>query len=525
MRNFILCGMQFGDEGKGTFVDYLAHKYNADFIVRYNGGSQASHTVVTPDGIVHKFSQLGSGMFNKNTKTYIGSNTVINFGNLYREVQAFNNVTGENVYKLFERIYISPDCLIVTPYHKLINILRELSQGNNRRGTVGTGVSEVAYLNMISKPYFQKGYNFNKYGRLAIKLEYLTDKSYYSKIYNTLSGLQCYARDYYLDHRDVITKSIPDDLRERIEIDISHLFDPNSFKGIAEGLIEKAELFFDTYKFFKTHIFNQPAYLNYLDIHTCSDYTSSISVNNFMKDFTIIYEGSQGLLLDRKYGIKPNTTMLDTTCHRAIAYTKDFERELRIRKNNAHITPNKIGIAKAFYTRHGMGVFPTESEELSNFISDENQEETYWNGKIRFGWFDAVLFRYAQSVNKVESVFLSSLDKLDGLELVKICDAYKYNGRIDDDFKSLFDFYYDSEDGAIIKNIKRASPKLKKYLSSCEPIYYNMPGWRSAITIDENDRIHLSKNCEEYILYLSSLINVPIKLISYGPTRNDKMFI
>ena len=79
MRNFVLCGMQFGDEGKGSFVDFLAHKYNADWIIRYNGGSQASHTVETPNGYIHKFSQLGSGMFNEHSKTFLSKNSVFYF--------------------------------------------------------------------------------------------------------------------------------------------------------------------------------------------------------------------------------------------------------------------------------------------------------------------------------------------------------------------------------------------------------------------------------------------------------------
>ena len=74
MDNFILCGMQFGDEGKGTFVDYLIYNQNIDCIVKYNGGSQASHTVITPSRIVHKFSQLGSGMFSEKCHTYLTDN-------------------------------------------------------------------------------------------------------------------------------------------------------------------------------------------------------------------------------------------------------------------------------------------------------------------------------------------------------------------------------------------------------------------------------------------------------------------
>ena len=89
MDSFILCGMQFGDEGKGTFVDYLAHEQNIDCVVRYNGGSQASHTVITPSKIIHKFSQLGSGMFLDKCHTYITENMVINLDNLMVEMKVF----------------------------------------------------------------------------------------------------------------------------------------------------------------------------------------------------------------------------------------------------------------------------------------------------------------------------------------------------------------------------------------------------------------------------------------------------
>ena len=133
MDNFILCGMQFGDEGKGTFVDYLAHEKNIDCIIRYNGGSQASHTVITPSGKLHKFSQLGSGMFLQKCQTYITENMVINLENLFREVMTFSNESEIPIPNIMDRIHIHENCFVVTPYHKLMNRLREFSKGKKEK--------------------------------------------------------------------------------------------------------------------------------------------------------------------------------------------------------------------------------------------------------------------------------------------------------------------------------------------------------------------------------------------------------
>ena len=194
MDSFILCGMQFGDEGKGTFVDYLAHEQNIDCIIRYNGGSQASHTVVTPSNIIHKFSQLGSGMFLNKCHTYITENMVINLDNLMVEMEVFSEKTGISITDLMDRIHIHENCFVVTPYHKLINKLRELSKGDNRRGTVGTGVSEVRHLLAEPKlfPYepqlgLQVKDIFNPHSNYAIVTSMLALENYASTFYKETS--------------------------------------------------------------------------------------------------------------------------------------------------------------------------------------------------------------------------------------------------------------------------------------------------------------------------------------------------
>ena len=73
-RGYILSGSQFGDEGKGTFVDYIANEKGIKRNIRYNGGSQAAHTVVLEDGVAVRFSQLGSSMLIPGNKCLEPSN-------------------------------------------------------------------------------------------------------------------------------------------------------------------------------------------------------------------------------------------------------------------------------------------------------------------------------------------------------------------------------------------------------------------------------------------------------------------
>ena len=87
-KSYIISGTLFGDEGKGTFVDFVANENNIHECVRYNGGSQASHTVIV-NNETHKFSQLGSNMFDERNRTFLSNNTIVNPFNLYQEALIF----------------------------------------------------------------------------------------------------------------------------------------------------------------------------------------------------------------------------------------------------------------------------------------------------------------------------------------------------------------------------------------------------------------------------------------------------
>ena len=159
---------------------------------------------------------------------------------------------------------------------------------------------------------------------------------------------------------------------------------------------------------------------------------------------------------------------------------------------------------------------------MSGRICDNNQDESFWNGKIRFGWFDAVLFRYAQSINQVDEIYLSSLDKLDGFETIKVCNEYYYNGSVDEKFNELFSYYTLPNCQIVITDIKKNSEDLGKYLENCIPKYIVVKGWQSD-TSNVSNKNDLPTECLEYIALLEKLTKIHITVVSVGPTRENKI--
>lgn len=514
MNNFIICGMQFGDEGKGSFVDYLTRKHNAEWIIRYNGGSHASHTVTLPDGGLHKFSQLGSGMFLPNTKIYITRNMVVNLENLFTEMRVFSEKTGESISDLCKRIVIDECCYLVTPYHRLINRLRELAKGSKRRGSVGTGVSEVMYL--------------LKKEKIGIKVEDLANcvtsgilvdnrEEYCEHFTWQMKKLYNYASRLYQQHHDDIFKNVPTALEENLKKEISYLLGyDDAYLRVARSFIDCFEEVCQNYGFHKCI---RPGLID----NVWKEYAGDLTRN----DASVIFEGSQGLLIDHKYGIRPNTTYLDTTIGFANRLVERFgasgwDEYLMNHHKISSVNTHKIGIAKAFSSRHGKGIFPTEDAVLSEKISDKNQVATYWNGEIRFGWFDAVLLRYAQSINHVHELYLSALDQLDEFDTIKVCNSYQYTGEVDEHFRNMFYYYTLANGEVIVTDIKHYGKALGRYLKDCHPIYITTKGWKKK-TGDTYLYLSIPKECKEYISLISNLTKIPVKVASFGPTWINKV--
>lgn len=132
----LIIGAQWGDEGKGKIIDVLAQK--AHFVIRYHGGNNAGHTIINKYG---KFAMhlIPSGVFHKNTIGIISNGVVIDLEVLVNEIQTLEKA-GINLGK---RLYISPRCHIIFPYHKLLDKLYEEAKGKAKTGTTGRGIGPV----------------------------------------------------------------------------------------------------------------------------------------------------------------------------------------------------------------------------------------------------------------------------------------------------------------------------------------------------------------------------------------------
>jgi len=155
----LVIGSQWGDEGKGKVIDYLSK--NAHYVVRFHGGNNAGHTVINEYG---KFGMhlVPSGIFNKKSKALIANGVVLDLGILISEIE---NLKKAGI-KLKDRLFISPRCHLIMPYHKILDRLYEEAKGKAKTGTTGRGIGPV-YSDKVS-------YN-------GIRLTDLIDKKIFSE--------------------------------------------------------------------------------------------------------------------------------------------------------------------------------------------------------------------------------------------------------------------------------------------------------------------------------------------------------
>jgi len=132
----VVIGTQWGDEGKGKVVDYLAER--ADYVARFNGGNNAGHTVVNEFG-TFKIHLVPSGIFAQNTVGLIGGGVVIDPAVLIDEIDLLNNA-GVGVEG---RLWISPRSHLIMPYHKILDGLYEEAKGAGATGTTRRGIGPV----------------------------------------------------------------------------------------------------------------------------------------------------------------------------------------------------------------------------------------------------------------------------------------------------------------------------------------------------------------------------------------------
>ncbi|WP_406288341.1 adenylosuccinate synthetase [Embleya sp. NBC_00896] len=145
-RHIAVVDLGFGDAGKGTTVDRLCARARDEgrpvhAVVRFNGGAQAAHNVVTDDGRHHTFAQFGSGTFTPGTRTHLSRFMLVDPLALAAEAGHLRTL---GVPDPFALLTVDRDALLTTPYHAAANRARELARGAARHGSCGMGVGETA---------------------------------------------------------------------------------------------------------------------------------------------------------------------------------------------------------------------------------------------------------------------------------------------------------------------------------------------------------------------------------------------
>ena len=144
MKNVVVVGSQWGDEGKGKIVDWLSSE--ADIVIRFQGGHNAGHTLVI-NGITYKLRLLPSGIVRKNKISIIGNGVVIDPWALLAEIKEI----GEKGIKIdVNNLIISESANLILPFHKEMDEIREDAAGNSKIGTTRRGIGP-AYEDKVGR--------------------------------------------------------------------------------------------------------------------------------------------------------------------------------------------------------------------------------------------------------------------------------------------------------------------------------------------------------------------------------------
>ncbi len=309
-RATAIIGAAFGDEGKGLMTDYFCRRAGEEpTVVRFSGGANAGHTVVTPDGDRHVFHHFGAGTL-AGARTYLSRYFMVN-PVLWRE--EYESLQGKG---LRTRLFVDREAPLTTLYDMLENQLVELDRGERRHGSCGSGI----HTTMLRQRHAELRL-------VAGDLE----------------------RPMYLrDRIDILRRGF--NIRHQVSVDTEQQF---------ERFLMDCEL--------------MRAQINLCDSRVLVD-----------RQREIIFEGSQGLLLDQdNEQFFPHVTHAKTGIKNAL--------QIALEANVTQL--DCVYVYRSYLTRHGAGELPGEDPEL--FYRDDTNEPNRWQGKLRFAPMQPGLISHA----------------------------------------------------------------------------------------------------------------------------------
>lgn len=455
----IVIDLGFGDQGKGTIVDALARHHQAHTVIRF-GGPQAGHGVITPDGRYHIFAQFGSATFVEGVETFLSKYMVIEPWRMMAEEEALQKL---GLTDAFERTLVSAEALVITPFHAAANRLREFARGASRHGSCGLGVGETK--------------------KDALEVE----------------------SDLIVRAQDLNRPNLAETFRRVQQFKREQLWK----EGVIKLCWQLPEAQEDIHLMLSEDV--HAIFIDALTEFNCrARVVPDESVKDLLaKDGTVICELSQGVLLDEWRGFHPYTTWGTCTPDQAISLLHEA--------NHAGVV-RKLGVVRAYATRHGPGPFVTEDFDLTNRLPDPKSARGEWQGQFRVGHFDCVSTRYAiAACGGIDSLAITCLDRLRDERVWNVCTHYE---RAEEDQDSdLFN-----------SGIKQTRLVSEMNLGTFQDLAY-----QERLTQSLSNAVQVlfatstsglfEERVKHHVDRILSELNVPISILSFGPTVTDKKFL
>ncbi|HEU4323225.1 MAG TPA: adenylosuccinate synthetase [Roseiflexaceae bacterium] len=432
---FLTVDLGFGDSGKGTVVDFLTRSYDAHTVVRYNGGAQAGHRVVTGGDAPreHVFAQFGSGTL-AGAATHLSRFMLIDPVAMLKEEEHLREL---GIDDALSRTTIDERALVITPYHRAVNRLKERARGAGRHGSCGMGVGETVVDALA-------------YGERVVFAGDLCDA-------RTLRDKLAFLREVNQAKVRDLLALLPDD--EQTEQERALLFDPQETEWALHFYRDLAR---------EARIVG-------------GDYLRGL----LERDGTVVFEAAQGVLLDEWQGFHPHTTWSTTTLANADTLLAEAGYTGR---------QTRIGITRAYTTRHGAGPLVSEDAALTEALPDARNGFGLWQGGFRVGWLDVVMLRYAlEAVGRLDYLAVTCLDRLAGLPVLRVCRRYRYD---------TFD---------LARIVLSPAPRdldyqeqITRSLARCTPLLEDLP------------------DAESLLRLLEAELGLPVRLTSAGPAAEHK---
>jgi adenylosuccinate synthase len=417
----ILVGTQWGDEGKGKATDLLAGE--TDYVVRYQGGNNAGHTVLA-GGQLLKLHLIPSGILYPHVTPVIADGVVIDPGVLLQEMDV---LTQRGIDP--SRLVVSGNAHLIMPYHLELEKVTERYLGKQRLGTTKRGIGP-AYADKAS--------------RIGLRVQDLLDpKIFRQKL------------EVVLKEKNLILTKVYNRL-------------PLEAEEIARDYLEKGER---------------------LAPHVAE--TSGLLYEALRQGKRVLLEGAQATMLDLDHGTYPFVTSSSPVAGGALAGSGLGPCEV----------DRVIGVTKAYVTRVGSGPFPTEDQGAAGTHMGRRGREfgTTTGRPRRCGWFDAVVARYAARLNGLTEVFLTKLDVLSGLPMVRVCTGYEFEGKRFEDF-----------------------PPHQSIFHKAAPLYEEVEGWSEDISAARGFD-DLPSAARAYVRLIEGFGGVAVRYVSVGPDREQTL--